>query len=183
MEDLVSSVQSIYQEKGRCVLAVSEGITAPDGELWAKKAVGMLEKDDHGNVTLSGTGVLVDFLVAQVRQRCPDIKRMRGDTFGYLQRCFPGVVSKTDAQEARMVGKQAVHYATDWAMDGSVAIRRLDKPPGTYSTETFLTPLSTVAAKTKLLPKEFCDTPGQIKDAFLDYARPLVGDLPVCQKL
>lgn len=183
MDEFVKSVESVYREQGRCVVAVSEGITAPDGELWTKKATGMLDQDAHGNVTLSGTGVLADFLVAQIRQRCRDMKRMRGDTFGYLQRCFPGVVSRTDAQEARMVGRQAVHYATDWAMDGSVAIRRLDNAPGQYKTETFLTPLATVAAKTKVLPKEFCDTPGHIKDAFLDYARPLVGDLPVCQKL
>lgn len=183
IEKFVEDVKNIYKENGRCVVAVSEGITAPDGELWAKKAVGLLEEDAHGNVTLSGTGVLGDFLVAQLRERCPEIGRMRADTFGYLQRCFPGVVSQTDAQEARMVGAEAVRYATDWAMDGSVAIRRLENSQGLYKTETFLTPLGTVAAKTRVLPQEFCDTAGQIKTAFLDYVRPLVGDLPICERL
>ena len=50
---------------------------------------------------------------------------MRGDTFGYLQRSFPTVLSQIDAQEAYTVGAEAVRYATDWAMDGSVPIRRL----------------------------------------------------------
>ena len=68
-------------------------------------------------------------------------------------------------------------------MDGSVAIRRLSGAAGEYKTETFLTPLSSVAAKTKVMPAEFCDTPGVIKDAFLDYVRPLVGELPTCGRL
>jgi len=142
-----------------------------------------MEQDAHGNVTLSGTGVLADFLISELRKAKPDIKRMRGDTFGYLQRCFPGVVSDSDAQEARFVGQAAVRYATDWGMDGSVAIRRLGNSPGEYKIETFLTPLSSVAAKTKTMPAEFCDTPGVIKDAFLDYVRPLVGELPTCGRL
>ncbi len=103
---------------------------------------------------------------------------MRGDTFGYLQRCFPTVVSQIDAEEAYMVGREAVRYATDWAMDGSVAIRRLGRSAKEYHTETFLTPLSSVAAKTKTMPSEYCDRPGIIKEAFLDYVRPLVGELP-----
>ena len=42
------------------------------------------------------------------------IKRVRSDTFGYLQRSFPGLaVSATDAQEARMVGRVAVEYSKD----------------------------------------------------------------------
>ena len=68
-------------------------------------------------------------------------------------------------------------------MDGSVAIRRLSESSQQYGTETFLTPLASVAAKTKTLPKEYCDTAGVIKDAFIDYLRPLVGELPTCQGL
>lgn len=180
MSQFVEDVDRVMQTHGRCLVAVSEGITDTQGELWAKKATAVMEQDAHGNVTLSGTGVLADFLISELRKAKPNIKRMRGDTFGYLQRCFPGVVSDSDAQEARFVGQEAVRYATDWGMDGSVAIRRLGNSPGEYKIETFLTPLSSVAAKTKTMPAEFCDTPGVIKDAFLDYVRPLVGELPIC---
>ena len=37
--------------------------------------------------------------------------RVRGDTFGYLQRSFVGCVSKVDQREAREVGEKAVQYA------------------------------------------------------------------------
>ena len=183
MSKFVEDVDRMYETYGRCLVAVSEGITDSQGELWAKKAQAVMEQDAHGNVTLSGTGVLADFLISELRREKSEIKRMRGDTFGYLQRCFPTVVSQTDSQEAFAVGQEAVRYATDWAMDGSVAIRRLSELGGEYQIETFLTPLSSVAAKTKTMPAEYCESPGQIKEAFLDYVRPLVGELPRCGRL
>lgn len=183
MQQFVNDVDRVYQEFGRCVVAVSEGIRDTDGELWAKKAQALLEQDAHGNVTLSGTGVLADFLVAEIRKHKPHIKRLRGDTFGYLQRCFPGVVSETDAQEAYLVGRDAAVFASERGKDGSVAIKRLSNGDGTYKIETFMTSLESVAAKTKELPQEFCDKAGEIKEAFLDYARPLVGKLPKCGRL
>jgi len=179
----IEDVDRVYKAQGRCLVAVSEGITDGQGQLWAKNAQAVMEQDAYGNVTLSGTGLLADFLISELRRAKPQIKRMRGDTFGYLQRCFPSVVSEIDAQEAYTVGQEAVRYATDWAMDGSVAIRRLSAPSGEYKMETFLTPLSSVAAKTKTMPAEYCETPGVIKEAFLDYVRPLVGELPRCAKL
>jgi 6-phosphofructokinase 1 len=183
MSQFIEDVDRVYQAQGRCLVAVSEGICDEKGELWAKRAQTVMEQDAHGNVTLSGTGLLADLLISELRRVKPKIKRMRGDTFGYLQRCFPTVYSKTDFDEAYTVGQEAVHYATDWAMDGSVAIRRLNKKGTKYETETFLTPLSSVAAKTKTMPKEYCDKPGIINEAFLDYIKPLVGKLPQCAKL
>ena len=183
MSQFIEDVERVYKAQGRCLVAVSEGITDGEGELWAKKAQAVMEEDAYGNVTLSGTGLLADLLISELRRAKPEIKRMRGDTFGYLQRCFPTVVSQIDAQEAYTVGQEAVRYATDWAMDGSVAIRRLSERGAKYKMETFLTPLSSVAAKTKTMPAEYCDRPGVIKEAFVDYVRPLVGELPRCARL
>ena len=183
ISQFVEDVDRVYKTHGRCLVAVSEGVSDSEGTLWAEKAQAVMEQDAHGNVTLSGTGVLADFLVSELRRAKLGVKRMRGDTFGYLQRCFPTVVSQIDAQEAYMVGREAVRYATDWAMDGSVAIRRLSEGGSEYKTETFLTPLSSVAAKTKTMPKEFCESPGVIKEAFLDYIKPLVGELPRSARL
>ncbi len=103
MSQFIEDVARVYQAQGRCLVAVSEGITDGQGELWAKKAQSVMEQDAHGNVTLSGTGLLADFLISELRRTKPHIKRMRGDTFGYLQRCFPTVVSQIDAQEAYTV--------------------------------------------------------------------------------
>src|SRR5213079_808731 len=104
--------------------------------------------------------------------------RVRADTFGYMQRSFPRCVSVTDAHEARMVGEMAVKYSTEENnLEGSVAMRRI--PGGQYQVETFLTPLASVAKETKHMSPEFISDGNNITKAFEDYARPLVGKLPV----
>ena len=51
------------------------------------------EVDSHGNVQLSGSGALGDLLAGEIKAQ-DRISRVRADTFGYLQRSFPGVVSE-----------------------------------------------------------------------------------------
>ena len=61
-----------------------------------------LDRDSHGNVQLSGSGALGDFLADLIKRKwAVAVKklRVRADTFGYLQRSFPGFVSSVDAQE------------------------------------------------------------------------------------
>ena len=104
---------------------------------------GTAERDAHGNVQLSGTGVVGDLLAEQVKSKLK-IKRVRADTFGYLQRSFLGVVSDRDAHEAREVGEIAVQYAMWDNVDGSVVIRR---PVLNYSVSYDLVPLKDIAGQ------------------------------------
>jgi 6-phosphofructokinase 1 len=180
MEKFLGDVDRVYTKLGRCLIAVSEGVSAPDGKAWAEKMAENLEKDAHGNIQLSGTGALGDYLAEQIKTKLPNPGgkklRVRADTFGYLQRSFP-MVSEVDAREGRMVGQMAVRYSADAANnEGSVAMRRV--AGGAYKIETFLTPLSTVARETKHLDPSYIKDGNDITDAFKDYARPLVGDLP-----
>src|SRR5258707_3470848 len=97
-----------------------------------------LEKDAHGNLQLSGTGALGDFLTTRIKTslKLPAGKklRIRADTFGYLQRSFP-ISSEVDAREARLVGQVAVQYSADPAItQGSIAMRRIGGPQ--YHIET-----------------------------------------------
>ena len=180
-EKFLADVDAAYSKYGRCLIAVSEGVSTPDGKTWAENMASNLERDSHGNVQLSGTGALGDYMAGLVTRKlqAPGGKklRVRADTFGYLQRSFPGFVSKTDAAEARLVGKMAVKYSAKSNMDGSVAMRRVDGPE--YKIETFLTPLETVARETKHMAPEYIENGNNITQAFIDYVKPLVGDLPV----
>src|SRR5208282_5212643 len=74
------------------------------------KLMGKTDKDAHGNVQLSGTGALADLLCEEIKSKL-GIKRVRGDTFGYLQRSFAGCASEVDRREAREVGEFAVKQA------------------------------------------------------------------------
>ena len=78
---------------------VSEGIKDTKVQLFLLY-VRILKRDPHGNYTLSGTGILGDFLAREVKKSL-NISRVRSDTFGYLQRSFLGCVSDIDQYEAR----------------------------------------------------------------------------------
>jgi 6-phosphofructokinase 1 len=180
MEKFLGDVDRVYSKIGRCLIAVSEGVSAPDGKSWAESIAANLEKDAHGNVQLSGTGALGDFLSGQITKNLqkPGGKklRVRADTLGYLQRAFP-MVSEVDAKEGRLVGREAVKYSADASKaEGSIAMRRTGG--SAYAIETFLTPLSTVARETKHLDPSHILNGNDIADSFKAYVAPLVGELP-----
>ena len=130
---------------------------------------------------ISGTGALADFLAGQIKGNLK-IKRVRADTFGYLQRSFAGLQSETDVAEARECGRKAVQFSMK-EDNGSVAMKRTGNGAD-YGVEYFRTDLSNVAEHTKSVPDEFINTAGNgMTDAFIEYAKPLVGKLPKTEYL
>ncbi len=171
LERFLADVKAMYERHGRCVIAVSEGVHDASGQPVATLLAKEIERDQHGNVQLSGTGALADLLCDEIKSKL-GIKRVRGDTFGYLQRSFIGCVSDVDQREAREVGEKAVQYAMWGDRDGSVAIRRT----GFYSVDYELQPLEAVAGKTRTMEDEFIAPSGtDVTDAFRLYLRPLLG--------
>jgi 6-phosphofructokinase len=180
VDKFLADVKQVYERYGRCIIAASEGVHDEKGEAIITKLLGKTEKDAHGNVQLSGTGALADLLCEEIKNRL-GIKRVRGDTFGYLQRSFAGCVSKVDQREAREVGEKAVQYAVGGAGTGSVAIERV----GHYAVDYPLIPLETVAGKTRVMEDHFInEEANDVTFNFLRYARPLVGlDMPEIAQL
>jgi len=176
MDKFLSDIDAVYKKLNRCVIAVSEGICDADGIVWAEKLAEGVEADAHGNIQLSGTGALADFLAQQVKDNLK-VKRVRADTFGYLQRSFAGLQSSVDLDEAYRCGREAVKLAMEHD-NGSVAIRRIGNGKD-YAVELFRTELSNVAEKTKSMPDEFINAEGNgVTKAFIEYAMPLTGGLP-----
>ena len=175
LEQFAKEVKAVYDKYGRCMVAVSEGVHDASGEPIATKLAKKVERDAHGNVQLSGTGALADLLTDYVKT-ATKINRIRGDTFGYLQRSFLGVVSDVDAREARDVGEKAVQFAHfgdgKGNTSGSVTIHR----NGCYSAEYQLSLLEDIAGKTKVMADEFIHENGHdVTDKFVEYLQPLLG--------
>ena len=171
LDGFLRDVKETYARYGRCVVAVSEGIHDASGAAIATLLSKDVERDAHGNVQLSGTGALADLLCDEIKAKL-GIKRVRGDTFGYLQRSFIGCVSDVDQREAREVGEKAVQFAMWGDRDGSIAIKRT----GFYSVDYELLPLTEVAGKTRVMEDEFISASGtDVTDAFRMYLRPLLG--------
>jgi 6-phosphofructokinase 1 len=180
LERFLADVKQQHERHGRCVIAVSEGVHDETGATIAEKLARNVERDAHGNVQLSGTGALADLLCDEIKGKL-GIKRVRGDTFGYLQRSFLGCVSPVDQREAREVGEKAIHFALWGDADGSVAIRR----SGDYAVDYVLQPLEAVAAKTRTMEDALIAAAGNdVTPAFRDYLAPLLGDdLPQAHRL
>ena len=177
-EEFLGSVDKVYSEFGRVVVAVSEGIQDADGTPVVAGLVKRVEKDSHGNIQLSGSTSLGDALMNLIKERLK-IKRVRSDTFGYLQRSFLGCVSEVDAHEAREVGERAVQIAAWHKVDASITIERV----GDYGVRYNTAPLEDVAKETKSMPDSFIDGVNNVTSEFKNYARPLLGELPVYDRL
>ena len=174
----VKDVKAAMKKFGRCVIAVSEGIRGKDGVAIGAK-LGSGEVDSHGNVQMSGTGALGDALARLVKAKA-GVKRVRADTFGYLQRSFPGVRSRTDAEEAFLAGAAAVRAALESGVTkGTIGILR--EEGRAYRVAYAARPIADAAKETRSMPREFIARNGHdVTQAFIDYARPLVGELPPC---
>ncbi|KKR98826.1 MAG: 6-phosphofructokinase [Candidatus Magasanikbacteria bacterium GW2011_GWC2_41_17] len=177
-EKFIADVETVYQKYGRCVVAMSEGVCDETGEPVAAKLQKQKECDSHGNVQLSGNTALGDLLGDLVKEKTK-IKRVRADTLGYLQRSFLGCVSDVDKHEAREVGEKAVQYSVWRDVDGSVAIKRA----GDYAVCYELATLEQAAAKARSMPAEFIIGDNMVTSAFINYARPLVGEIGNVERL
>jgi 6-phosphofructokinase 1 len=184
-QKFLADVDAVYKKHGRCLIAVSEGINTADGTPVAVKLAleqgAAVDRDAHGNVQLSGSGAMGDFLATHIKNNLGSKLRVRADTFGYAQRAFAGVVSPSDAIEARMAGRKAAEAALAGEHDGSIAIQRVSDDP--YTVKYPLVKLTAVAGKTRHLPSEWIKGGNDIADAFIKYAKPIVGPLPEVETL
>jgi len=181
LERFEADVLAVLKKEGRCVVAASEGIRDAEGKSIGARFAGG-EKDSHGNVQMSGTGALGDYL-AKTLKATGKVKRVRADTFGYLQRSFPGIASKVDQKEARLAGRAAVKAALKGDLTkGTIAILRAKGKD--YRVAFAPRPIQEAAKYTRSMPTNYIAKNGHdVTKAFLDYVRPIVGPLPVCEIL
>ncbi len=171
LDQFIADVKATSDRFGRCIVAVSEGVHDESGQPIIAQLAAEVERDAHGNVQLSGTGALGDLLSDHIKSHT-DIKRVRADTFGYLQRSFLGVASDVDRREAREVGAKAIQFAHFLDRNGSVTIHRI----GHYAVDYRFNDLSDIAAKTKVMPDEFINPEANnVTGQFMRYLRPLLG--------
>jgi len=172
VEKLLIDIDSTMRRHGRCVVAMSEGVTTESGSTLAADLMpsDRKELDAHGNLQLSG-GDLGLALQARVSSEFPGV-RARVDTFGYLPRGFSGTISSVDSQEAFDVGSFAVAASENGS--GSVVVQLADS-----RTRLAMVDLAAVANKTRLMPAAFIDTASsQITKEGMSYLGRLLPERP-----
>lgn len=167
MTRFLADVAAVYNRRGSCMVAVSEGIRHADGRFVAEAMTG--EKDAFGHTQLGGLAAML----AETVKRNNGAK-VRGIELSLLQRCASHAASATDVEEAYMAGRAAVSAAVAGATGKMVAFERGGEG-GQYVCLLKLVDLAEAANSEKLVPRSWINQAGNgVTQPFIDYALPLI---------
>ena len=167
MKKFLADVKRIYDEKGNCLVAVSEGIHYADGSFVSEAKTSAT--DGFGHAQLGG---LASMLADTVKNELGC--KVLGIELSLLQRCAAHCASKTDVDESYMSGKAAVENAVAGKTDYMPGFKCTRDENG-YKCEIELLPLSEVANTEKKVPREWINEEGNgVTQEFVDYALPLI---------
>ena len=174
-KQFLAAVKEAHRKYGFVSIVCGEGITNADGS--AVSASSTVDKFD--NVEFGAMGGTSAAMV---------LHRIITDEFGWrgefqvtesLQMCAADRTVKLDITEAYGCGKQAVKLAEKNQGGVMVTIERASKRNQPYRSRFGTAPLKKVANHERPMPDNFIRKNGLfVTKAFLDYARPLVGELP-----
>lgn len=166
VEAILADIERVVRRLGFAVVAVSEGIHDPEGNLIAafSRAVDAFGHKQLGGVSAYLADRVMEATGLKARFEKPDT----------MQRASTALISPVDAREAYEVGRVAVRAALEGHTAQMVSLVR--EPGPEYRVHTGLVPLEIVANRERLLPPEFMASPEEgASEAFLAYARPLIG--------
>ena len=167
MKKFLADVKRIYEEKGNCLVAVSEGIHYADGSFVSEAKTSAT--DGFGHAQLGG---LASMLADTVKNELGC--KVRGIERSLLQRCAAHCASKTDVDESYMAGKAAVENAVAGKTDYMPGFQCTRDENG-YKCEIELLPLSQVANTEKKVPRDWINEEGNgVNEKFIEYAMPLI---------
>jgi len=169
LEQMLDDIQRVLDRLDGCVVAVSEGVRDPSGELVAASHAA-IDRDSFGRPQVGGVG---EYLARVTSERLK--VKTRCDKPGTLGRVCGAQASRLDREEAYRVGQAAVEAAIAGADGQMVAIER--EPEAEYRARISLVPLAEVAGHERPLPEEFVAPPDRFPTAaYRAYALPLLGD-------
>ncbi len=168
LAQLADNVNDELARSGRCMVALSEGFDV--GEIGARR-------DGFGHVEFGASDMTAQQAVVSYLNRKGLRARgsARGQVAGTDQRATAIYASVVDIAEAYQVGRKAVEIAV---VDGNGWMATLLRKPGdTYAVAYDKVPLEAVANSERKFPTAWL-TPNRcdVTDAFVAYARPLIGE-------
>ena len=160
-------IEEAYRRHGFAVAVVAENTRGVSGLLGGDEEPWYV--DDFGHPYYDGPG---RYLAMQVSRRLG--VRARYEKPGTIQRSMMACVSRTDAEEAELVGRAAVQAAIAGESDVIITLER--NPGESYACTTGTAPLADVGGKVKVMPEGFLNRGDYyVTEKFVEYARPLVG--------
>ncbi|NLO35038.1 MAG: diphosphate--fructose-6-phosphate 1-phosphotransferase [Clostridiaceae bacterium] len=167
LDSLTEHVNQELVRSGRCIVVVNEGFDV--GHIGAKRdGFGHIE---YGASEQTAAQIVVNHLnKAGLKAR----GQATGQVPGILQRASSIHRSVVDIEEAWAVGAHAVEVAMTAGTGFMATILRVSDDP--YQVRYDQVPLRTVANSERFLPPDWISPDGlDVTDAFIRYARPLIG--------
>lgn len=170
-EAFINQVNTAFESQKSVICVVSEGIKDKTGNY-----VGMSTKsgavDTFGHTYLSGVGKYLEGLVAG-KIGC----KVRSVELNVMQRCASHLASKTDLDEARLVGEKAVEAAQRGQSGITMIFERISNCP--YEVQISATDVAYIANKAKDVPPCWYDLEDKgVQAEIANYILPLIkGDI------
>lgn len=164
----------IQQAKHKAVIvAISEGVEIPDADgSYQSGAV-----DVFGHKYLSGIGKLLENLVRE-KIGC----KVRSIELNVMQRCSSHISSKTDLDEAELIGAKGVEAALQGKSGETMVFKRISDKPYVITIDSADSTL--IANHEKFFPKEWINAEcNNVSDKAVDYFLPLIqGEVNIAMK-
>lgn len=169
IDEFVTKIKELLEEKDNLVIAVSEGIKDATGEYVSASSAAV---DSFGHKQLSGTGKTLENIVKeQVGCKCRSIE------LSVVQRAAAHIASQTDITEANQVGRKAVEAAVNGTTGYMATIERVSSNP--YKVEFGTVDIKKVANQEKIVPREWVNEEGNnLNEKALEYFAPLIEGEP-----
>ena len=173
-DKFLAAFEAAFRKFGWVSISMGEGVTNADGSPLSASET----RDKFGNVEFGAMGGTSAAM--QLHRIISDnFKGLRGEfqVVESLQMCAADRVPPLDIKEACGCGVEAVRLAAQQLTGKMVTIVRKSSRP--YKSAFGTAALSDVAIKAKPMPPQFVDESGMfVTTAFVDYVRPLIGELP-----
>lgn len=174
MSKFITDVQSILKEKGKCIAVIAEGVRDEHNKFLFEYQDIDVEQPELN------MGGITPYLTSQLKKNFSC--KIRGIDLGLMQRCSSHMTSNIDLQEAIQLGKTSVSLSLAGETGKMVYLERISSQP--YTSRVATVPIDEAINGEHLLPLSYVNKDENfINDSFLDYIRPLVGDLPKYTKL
>jgi len=177
-ENFIKVVKRCHDNYGFVSIACGEGATWDDGT----PISGSVIRDKFGNIEFGAMGGTSTAMI---------LHRIISSEFGWrgefqitesLPMCCADRMAKVDREEAYLVGVEGIKLAVEGESGVMVTLERKSNYP--YLCQTGTIPLEEVAVKTKPMPDNYIsDDEFFVTSGFIDYIKPLVGEMPRYAKL
>lgn len=168
LDDFLQRIDETVKRIGWAVAVVSEGTCYADG------------RPVFEQVPPSGGKIPMRPLIGGVAQYLSGLVaehlglRCRSEKPGLIARSASPYVSAQDRADAELTGRECVRVLAAGASGSMISLRAIGSSPAFE-----LLPLTEAAGPRRAIPQEWLRHDGlAVNDAFLEYARPIVGPLP-----